>query len=518
MTIKLTEKSCDDLSTRLHSVACACSDLLVMESDEKMEASSESAVWLSGKVLSHAKSRGVGLADLPIESIARFLTPQDMGRLCQVSRAFAPYSDHSAPVWKAVWHWEDSVLQQFRKGSNEAAFEAMRAEMLLRQGKLSAECASDVDEEYGSADPVSSMLLVDSRPMFGLMSGSLTIGNHSCAAASDEAAASSEADLSSKDSAVRVRLGTSSVRHMQPVPSGGVLAALFNGEVWHVGPKEVLQGRLPFAVGGASRAMSADGLLGGDLSRLLRASSKETVGGGLAGEWGHLEQRLVCSDDSGPAFALCVLPPPPRRAMSTDSLRDGSAAASRVAIARGSGQIDIRSFSTGMVLLTIKGHEQAITDLVACRGSFGAPSIRWGAVRLVSGSRDGTLRVWDADDGTDLCTLRHGAPVWTVQSYNGQVFSGGADGRVVCWDADTGEMRRSFSIPKQVCCLRVFGVTLLMGSSNGRLHCVDTVSGKKLWEAKVFGERCPVRRVLVDATRRTLYVTSQFGVLREVRY
>ena len=189
---------------------------------------------------------------------------------------------------------------------------------------------------------------------------------------------------------------------------------------------------------------------------------------------------------------------------------------SRVAIARGSGRIDIRSFTTGAVQATLNGHEQAITDLVVSTGAFGEAGLRANSVRVVSGSRDGTLRAWDPEGGKEVCVMRHGAPVWTVQEYNGRIYSGGADGRVTSWDASTGKFLRGYSVPRQVCCLRVVGTSMVVGTSNGRLICLDTLSGAKLWEAKVFSERCPVRRVLIDAARQCLFVTSQFGSLREV--
>ena len=62
--------------------------------------------------------------------------------------------------------------------------------------------------------------------------------------------------------------------------------------------------------------------------------------------------------------------------------------------------------------------------------------------RIVSGSSDKTVRVWDAEAGTELrCLRRHKDPVYRVSySPDGRrVVSGSADNTVRVWDAETGK-------------------------------------------------------------------------------
>ncbi len=59
---------------------------------------------------------------------------------------------------------------------------------------------------------------------------------------------------------------------------------------------------------------------------------------------------------------------------------------------------------------------------------------------LATASRDGTVRIWDPRDGTELRAIREGAPVTAVAfSPNGrQVATGDGNGAVRVWDACTG--------------------------------------------------------------------------------
>jgi WD40 repeat protein len=60
--------------------------------------------------------------------------------------------------------------------------------------------------------------------------------------------------------------------------------------------------------------------------------------------------------------------------------------------------------------------------------------------RIVSGSRDNTLRVWDSDTGDCLRVLEgHTAAVRTVAALeNGRVLSGSSDCTLRVWDVDRG--------------------------------------------------------------------------------
>lgn len=67
--------------------------------------------------------------------------------------------------------------------------------------------------------------------------------------------------------------------------------------------------------------------------------------------------------------------------------------------------------------------------------------------RIISGSRDQTVRVWDAETGSNLLTLcGHSGDVKsvTVSHNETQIISGSDDGTVCFWDMRTGTLLQSF--------------------------------------------------------------------------
>src|SRR5262249_30779416 len=111
---------------------------------------------------------------------------------------------------------------------------------------------------------------------------------------------------------------------------------------------------------------------------------------------------------------------------------------------------------------------------------------------ILSGSGDGTLKVWDAATGQELLTLKdhQGAVLSMAISPDGnRIVSGSADGTVKVWDAHKG--RDVFSLGKNALSL----VNCVAFSPDGRRIVTGTIDsstrggGRPLYVLKVWDAR-----------------------------
>ncbi len=73
---------------------------------------------------------------------------------------------------------------------------------------------------------------------------------------------------------------------------------------------------------------------------------------------------------------------------------------------------------------SVAGHTDTVTTLA------------WDWTKVVTGSRDSTVRIWDLNMGRQLATCAgHSANVSAVSLLDTQVVSASWDGRVRCWFA-----------------------------------------------------------------------------------
>jgi eukaryotic-like serine/threonine-protein kinase len=104
---------------------------------------------------------------------------------------------------------------------------------------------------------------------------------------------------------------------------------------------------------------------------------------------------------------------------------------------------DVEAGEVAQEAKTLRGHTEQITCLAL------SPDER----RLITGSRDGTARIWRADTGEQMAVLKHPGIVNAVEfSRDGTIIMTGEDesGTITIWDASSGEPLRSVRATKPV--------------------------------------------------------------------
>lgn len=123
-----------------------------------------------------------------------------------------------------------------------------------------------------------------------------------------------------------------------------------------------------------------------------------------------------------------------------------------------------------------KGHENSVTSIAV------STSGKW----VASSSLDGTVKVWNAESGSVINTIRsHTGDVYSVSISKDErrIASAGLDGRVVISDLANGETLKVFSDFNGWCQAVVFspdGERIAVSTTDGNVSVWEIESGKRL--------------------------------------
>jgi WD40 repeat protein len=108
----------------------------------------------------------------------------------------------------------------------------------------------------------------------------------------------------------------------------------------------------------------------------------------------------------------------------------------------------------------LEGHDGGVNSLALSKDN-----------KVYSGSRDATIRVWSAVDGSHLGTLEgHGGDVSVVVvAVDGTVYSGSDDGTLRMWSGHDGSPIRTLQIGGAVITIAIGAGTVLIGEREGRV-------------------------------------------------
>uniref|UniRef100_A0A8I5N603 WD repeat domain 86 n=1 Tax=Papio anubis TaxID=9555 RepID=A0A8I5N603_PAPAN len=134
------------------------------------------------------------------------------------------------------------------------------------------------------------------------------------------------------------------------------------------------------------------------------------------------------------------------------------------------GTAKVWQVASGCCHQTLRGHTGAVLCLVLDTPGHTA----------FTGSTDATIRAWDILSGEQLRVFReHQGSVICLELVNRLVYSGSADRTVKCWLADTGECVRTFTAHRRnVSALKYHAGTLFTGSGDACARAFDAQSGE----------------------------------------
>ena len=180
----------------------------------------------------------------------------------------------------------------------------------------------------------------------------------------------------------------------------------------------------------------------------------------------------------------------------------------RLASAGDDGTVRLWDADSGTALATLRGHEGWVRA-VAFDPTEG---------RLASAGQDGAVRLWDAATGAELATLR-GHEGWVLavafDPAGGRLASAGEDGTVRLWDATSGAERATLSGHESAVLAVAFdpaGERLASAGDDGTVRLWDATSGAEL--AKLRGHEDGVSALAFDPAGGRLASAGDDGTVR----
>ena len=172
------------------------------------------------------------------------------------------------------------------------------------------------------------------------------------------------------------------------------------------------------------------------------------------------------------------------------------------------GTVKVWNFQTGQLMLNLEGH----------RSFINAVTVSPDGQVIISGSADKTLKVWDFQTGKLLHTLQgHTSYVNTlVVSHSGQtIISGSADGDIKFWDFQTGKERNNSARHAggvNVLFMSRDGQTVISGGADGSIKVWDAITGEE--RSSFPAHSGPVNTMLLSLDGRSLISGSADNTIK----
>ena len=167
----------------------------------------------------------------------------------------------------------------------------------------------------------------------------------------------------------------------------------------------------------------------------------------------------------------------------------------------------------------IKRRQLAVNPLKGHNNSISAIAYSPDGTRLISGSDDKTVRIWNSETGQLLSTLSgHSSDVNSVAySFDGsRIVSGSDDKTIIVWDAQSGQIVcGSFNAADSVksVCFSPDGKQILSGSWDNTVRVWDSLTGRSLFPPFI-GHTSYVNSICFFPCKRCFATGSRDGTIR----